>query len=609
MKREDIRNIAIIAHVDHGKTTLVDQMLRQSGTFRANQQVAERVMDSNDIERERGITILAKNTAIVWKDTTINVVDTPGHADFGGEVERILNMVDGVLLLVDAYEGPMPQTRFVLQKALELNLKVIVVINKVDRPDARCEEVVDEVLDLFIELQAEDHQLESPFLYASGRKGIASLEPEITDDDEDLSPLLDAILTYVPCPEGDGEGPTQLLVSSIDYNDYVGRIGVGRVDRGEIHVGQEVVVANAATGAVSGRTRISSLYEFMGLNRVNTESAKMGDIVALSGIEGLTIGDTVCDAATPEPLPFVEISQPTIQVTFSVNNSPLAGREGQYVTSRHLRARLYRELNTDVGLRVEDTDSPDAFLVAGRGELHLTVLMENMRRQGFEFQVSKPLVLFKEIDGVKCEPIEFVVCDVPENMMGPVMEKLGSRKGELVNMVNQKGGRVRLEFRIPSRGIFGYRNEFLTDTHGEGIMSSVFDSYAPYKGDIPRRNLGSLIAFESGTAMLYGLYHSQDRGELFVEPSDHVYGGQVVGISSRGQDIAVNVCKTKAATNVRSAGADEAMRLAPVVPMTLERALEFIDDDELVEVTPKSIRIRKRILDATERYRAERRGQ
>ena len=577
MIRNDIRNIAIIAHVDHGKTTLVDEMLKQGGVFRENQQVAERVMDSGDIERERGITILAKNTAVHYKSTKINIVDTPGHADFGGEVERVLKMVDGVLLLVDSFEGPMPQTRFVLKKALALKLPVIVVINKVDRPDARCDEVVDEVLDLFIELGADETALDRPIVYASARLGTATLD--LSQPGEDLRPLFDTILEYIPAPEGDLEGPAQVLISTIDYNDYVGRIGIGRISRGTLSEGMTVIKTNYDTQKVSQPLRLTSLYTFDGLKRIPAKEASMGDIVAMSGIEDIGIGDTVCAPEQVEALPFVSITEPTVTMTFSVNNSPFAGREGEYVTSRHLRARLMRELQTDVSLRVNETDSPDAFEVRGRGELHLSILIENMRRQGYEFQVSKPQVLYKEIDGVRCEPIERMVADVPQAYAGAVIEKIGRRRGVMESMHGLD--RVRLEFLIPSRGLFGYRSEFMTDTRGEGIMSSVFEKYEPVKGDIPHRNVGALVCFEDGEATSYGLFYAQERGTLFIGPQTPVYKGMICGQNSRPDDLVVNVCKQKHVTNMRNASASEdSLRLVSVHPLTLEECLEFIDDDE-----------------------------
>ncbi len=601
MVREDIRNIAIIAHVDHGKTTLVDEMLKQGGVFRENQQVAERVMDSNDIERERGITILAKNTAVHYKKTKINIVDTPGHADFGGEVERVLKMVDGVLLLVDSFEGPMPQTRFVLRKALSLKLPVIVVINKIDRPDARCEEVVDEVLDLFIELGADETALDRPIVYASARAGTATLD--LDKPSPDLRPLFETILEYIPAPEGDMEGPAQVLISTIDYNEYVGRIGIGRINRGTLKTGMMVVKTNKDTGIVSQPLRLTSLYTFDGLKRIPAESASMGDIVAMSGLEDISIGDTVCDPEHVEALPFVSITEPTVTMTFSVNNSPFAGREGEYVTSRHLRARLFKELQTDVSLRVNETASPDAFEVRGRGELHLSILIENMRRQGYEFQVSKPQVLYKEINGKKCEPIERMVADVPQAYAGAVIEKIGRRRGTLESMHGVN--RVRLEFLVPSRGLFGYRSEFMTDTRGEGIMSSVFETYEPVKGDIPHRAFGALVCFEDGESTSYGLFNTQERGTLFIGPQTPVYKGMICGQNARPDDLVVNVCKQKHVTNMRNASAsEESLRLISVHPLTLEECLEFIDDDELLEITPKSLRMRKRELNHEQRARA-----
>ena len=606
MLRNDIRNIAIIAHVDHGKTTLVDEMLKQGGAFRQNQQVAERVMDSGDIERERGITILAKNTAVHYGDTKINIVDTPGHADFGGEVERVLKMVDGVLLLVDSFEGPMPQTRFVLRKALALRLPVIVVVNKIDRPDARCQEVVDEVLDLFIDLGADETILDRPFVYASARRGTATLDPDVPGTD--LRPLFDAILRYIPAPEGDPQGPAQMLISTIDYNDYVGRIGIGRIARGVLSEGMNVVTANFDTGLVSQPLRLNSLYLFDGLKRQPAREAVMGDIVAVSGIENISIGDTVCAPETPEPLPFVSITEPTVTMTFSVNNSPFAGREGQYVTSRHLRARLMRELQTDVSLRVSETASPDAFEVRGRGELHLSILIENMRRQGYEFQVSKPQVLYRDIDGVTCEPVERMVADVPQAYAGAVIEKIGRRRGVLESMHGLD--RVRLEFLVPSRGLFGYRSEFMTDTRGEGIMSSVFERYEPLKGDIPHRSAGALVCFEDGESTSYGLFYAQERGTLFIGPQTPVYRGMICGQNARPDDLVVNVCKQKHVTNMRNASAsEESLRLVSVHPLTLEECLEFIDDDELLEITPKSLRMRKRVLSHEDRARAAHRAK
>jgi len=606
MVRNDIRNIAIIAHVDHGKTTLVDEMLKQGGVFRENQQVADRVMDSNAIERERGITILAKNTAVHYHGTKINIVDTPGHADFGGEVERVLKMVDGVLLLVDSFEGPMPQTRFVLQKALFLKLPVIVVINKIDRPDARCNEVVDEVLDLFIELGADETALDKPIVYASAREGTATLDADSPGDD--LRPLFEAILKYIPAPEGDSDGPAQVLISTIDYNEYVGRIGIGRINRGQLATGMNVVKTNYDTGAVSQPLRLTSLYTFDGLKRLPAETASMGDIVAMSGLEDIQIGDTVCDPDAVEALPFVSITEPTVTMTFSVNNSPFAGREGTYVTSRHLRARLFRELQTDVSLRVNETDSPDAFEVRGRGELHLSILIENMRRQGYEFQVSKPQVIYREINGQQCEPVERMVADVPQAYAGAVIEKIGRRRGTLENMHGLN--RVRLEFLIPSRGLFGYRSEFMTDTRGEGIMSAVFERYEPVKGDIPHRGAGALVCFESGEATSYGLFNTQERGTLFITPQTQVYKGMICGQNARPDDLVVNVCKQKHVTNMRNASASEdSLKLVSVHPMTLEECLEFIDDDELLEVTPKNLRMRKRELSHEERARAVHRAK
>lgn len=597
--RDDIRNVAIIAHVDHGKTTLVDGMLKQSGIFRQNEKVEERVMDSNEIERERGITILSKNTAIRYNGVKINIVDTPGHADFGGEVERVLKMVDGVLLLVDAFEGPMPQTRFVLSKALELNLKPIVVVNKIDRPDARPEEVIDEVLDLFIELGADDDQIDFPVVYASAREGVAKLN--LKDKSEDLRPLFDTILKEIPAPEGDIDDPLQLIVTTLDYDDYIGRIAIGKVVRGKIVSGENVAICKR-DGSVQN-VKLSNLYQYEGLKRVQVEDALLGDIVAVSGISDIEIGETIADPEKPEPVDFVEIEEPTISMTFGVNTSPFAGREGKYVTSRHLRERLFRELETNVALRVEETETTEAFKVSGRGELHLSILIETMRREGYELQVSKPTVIIKEINGVKHEPIELVTIDIPEDFMGVVMEKMGSRKGELMDMHTLKPGTLRLKFKIPTRGLIGYRSEFLTDTKGNGIMTSVIYDYEPYKGDIPTRSRGSLVAFETGTTTTYGLYNAQERGTLFVGPGVEVYEGMIVGENSRSEDIDVNVCKKKHVTNLRSATADEALRLSPIREMSLEEALEFIANDELVEVTPKSIRLRKKILSAQQRYK------
>ena len=601
MVREDIRNIAIVAHVDHGKTTLVDEMLKQSGVFRENQVVAERVMDSNDLERERGITILAKNTAVTYKNVKINVIDTPGHADFGGEVERVLKMVNGVILLVDAAEGPMPQTRFVLQKALDLGHKVIVVINKIDRPDARIDEVIDEVLDLLINLGADDDQLNSPVLFCSGRQGTAALSPD--GPHENLRPLFDAILDHIPAPEYI-EGPAQMLISSIDYNEYVGRICIGKIERGEIRKNHEAVICEYHDAHEPYRSKIVNLYQIDGLERIPVDSAKSGDIVCISGISDITIGDTVCDPEAPEPLPFVKISEPTVEMTFSVNNGPFAGKEGKYVTSRHLRDRLYRELLKDVSLRVTDTDSTESFRVAGRGEMHLSILIETMRREGYEFMVGAPKVLLKEVDGEKQEPCERLVCDVPQSCVGAVMEKLGSRKGELVQMTPQ-GDVMRLEYLIPSRCLFGYRNEFLTDTRGQGVMSAVFEKYIPFKGEIAARNTGSLVAFETGEAVTYGLFNAQERGALFIGAGTQVYEGMIVGMSPKPEDINVNVCKTKHLTNTRAAGSDDALRLIPPRKMTLEKCIEYIGDDELIEVTPESLRMRKVILDSQLRAKAK----
>ncbi len=601
MLREDLRNVAIIAHVDHGKTTLVDQMLRQSGTFRSNQVVEERVMDSGDLERERGITILAKNTSVHYNGVKINLVDTPGHADFSGEVERSLKMVSGVLLLVDAAEGPMPQTRFVTQKALDLGLRLIVVVNKTDRPDARTKEVVDEVLELLIDLNASDEQLESPFLYCSGRDGTASLDPETKG--EDLKPLFDTILSHFPPLEADPDGELQILVSSIDYNDYVGRIGIGRIERGVARANADVTVCNFNRKEVNFRGKLVGLYEIEGLERVPCESASAGDIVCFAGLEKINIGDTVCSSADVEPVPFVKISDPTVEMIFSVNDSPFAGKEGKFVTTRHLRDRLYRELLRDVSLRVEDTDSADAFRVSGRGEMHLSILIETMRREGYEFQVSSPKVLFKMIDGERYEPVDRLIVDVPENCTGPVFQSMGERKGELIHM-SAIGSRMRLEFFVPSRGLFGYKSEFLTDTRGEGVMSSVFFDYQPYKGEITRRSTGSLVAFESGEAVTYGLFNAQGRGTLFIGAGTPVYEGMVVGFSPKDEDINVNVCKTKHLTNTRSSSSDDALRLLAPKKLSLEEALEFIGEDELLEITPQNVRIRKRILDGELRAKA-----
>ncbi len=603
--REDVRNVAIIAHVDHGKTTLVDELLKQSGVFRAHQEVAERVMDSGDIERERGITILAKNTAVTYKNTKINIIDTPGHADFGGEVERVLKMVNGVILVVDAFEGAMPQTKFVLRKALELKLPVVVCVNKIDRPEARPEAVVDEVLELFLDLEADDAQLDCPFVFASAKAGIASLDMDTPGTD--MMPLFETILNYIPAPSGDPDAGTQVLISTIDYNEYVGRIGVGKVDNGTISVNQEVVIVNAHEPEKQKKVKVSKLYEFDGLNKVEVREARMGSIVAISGITDIHIGDTLCHPEVIVPIPFQKISEPTIAMHFVVNDSPLAGKEGKYVTSRHLRDRLFRELNTDVSLRVEETDSADSFKVSGRGELHLSVLIENMRREGFEFAVSKAEVLYHTDDrGHKLEPMELAYIDVPDEFSGTVIEKLSQRKGELRNMGMGTGGYTRLEFSIPARGLIGYRGEFMTDTKGNGIMNTIFDDYGPYKGDIQYRKQGSLIAFEAGDAVTYGLYNAQDRGTLFIGPGEKVYSGMVVGQSAKPEDIEINVCKKKQLTNTRSSSADEALRLTPKKVLSLEQALEFIDTDELLEVTPTSLRIRKKILDPTMRKRANR---
>ena len=601
--REDIRNIAIIAHVDHGKTTLVDQLLRQSGIFRQNQEVADRVMDSNDLERERGITILSKNTAIDYKGVKINIVDTPGHADFGGEVERVLKMVDGVILVVDAFEGAMPQTKFVLRKALELDLAVMVCINKMDRPDARIDEVVDEVLDLFIELDASEAQLDCPFVYASARGGYAVLDP--SDEPVDMTPLLDTIVDFMPRPEGDPQAPTQMLVSTIDYNEYVGRIGVGKVENGSIKVNQEVVLVNAHDPDKMAKVKVSRLYTFKGLERMETAEARFGDIVAVSGISELHIGDTICAPEAPDPIPFQKISEPTIAMQFLVNDSPFAGQEGKYVTSRHLRDRLFRELNTDVSLRVEETETTERFKVSGRGELHLSILIENMRREGYEFAVSKAEVLYKnDENGKLLEPMEQVYIDVDDEYSGNVIQKLAIRKGELVDMRSNANGGTRLQFLIPSRGLIGYRDEFLTDTRGTGVMNTVFDSYGPFKGEISYRKTGSLIAFETGESVAYGLFNAQERGNLFIGPGEKVYAGMVIGENGKGVDIEVNVCKRKQMTNTRASGSDDALHLVPPKQMSLEQAMEFIDTDELLEITPKHYRIRKKILDASLRKKA-----
>ena len=601
MQNEHLRNVAIIAHVDHGKTTLVDEMLKQGGAFRANQEVQDRVMDSGDLERERGITILAKNTAIQYGDVKINIVDTPGHADFGGEVERILKMVNGVILLVDAAEGPMPQTRFVLSRALDLGHRVIVVINKIDRPDQRIHEVMDEVLELLLDLDATDEQLDSPMLFCSARQGICSTDPDVLGTD--LQPLFETILSYIPAPEADDSQPFQMLVSSIDYNEFVGRIAIGRIERGTIQQNQEITVCNYHDPEQSRKAKAVSLYQFEGLARVPVTEASAGNIIAMSGIGDITIGDTICAAGHAEALPFVKISAPTMEMTFSVNDSPFAGREGKYVTSRNLRDRLMRETLKDVSLRVSDTDTTEAFNVAGRGEMHLSILIETMRREGYEFQVSPPRVLYQEIDGVRCEPMERLVADVPADAVGAVIEKLGSRKGDLLEMT-PVGTRMKLEFLVPARGLFGYRNEFLTDTRGEGIMASVFDSYAPFKGELSRRNTGSLIAFENGESVTYGLWAAQERGALFIGPGIPVYGGMVVGETPKSEDITVNVCRKKQLTNMRASGSDEALRLVPPRNLSLEQCLEFLADDELLEVTPKTLRLRKRILNHEIRMKA-----
>ena len=601
--RDDIRNIAIIAHVDHGKTTLVDELLKQSGVFRANQEVQERVMDSGDIERERGITILSKNTAVFYKDVKINIIDTPGHADFGGEVERVLKMVNGVVLVVDAFEGAMPQTKFVLMKALDLNLPVIVCINKIDRPEARPEEVIDEVLELFMDLDASDEQLDCPFVYASARDGYAMLDPN--DEPKDMTPLFETIIDYIPAPTGDPDANTQVLISTIDYNEYVGRIGVGKVDNGVLRVNQDAVVVNHHEPDKLKKVRISKLYEFDGLNKVDVTEAGIGSIVAISGIADIHIGDTICAPENPVAIPFQKISEPTLAMNFIVHDSPLAGQEGKYITSRHLRDRLFRELNTDVSLRVEETEDADTYKVSGRGELHLSVLIENMRREGYEFAVSKAEVLYHtDENGKKTEPMELAYVDVPDEFTGVVIDKLSQRKGSLLNMGSISGGYTRLEFRIPSRGLIGYRNDFMTDTKGNGILNTIFDGYDLYCGDIQYRKTGSLIAFESGESVTYGLFSAQDRGTLFIGPGEKVYAGMVIGMSAKAEDIELNVCKKKHLTNTRSSSADEALTLVPPKVLSLEQALEFIDTDELLEITPESIRIRKRILDPTLRKRA-----
>ena len=604
IKREDIRNIAIIAHVDHGKTTLVDELLKQSGVFRSNQEVAERVMDSGDIERERGITILSKNTAITYKDTKINIIDTPGHADFGGEVERVLKMVNGVVLVVDAFEGAMPQTKFVLKKALELNLPVIVCINKIDRPEARPAEVVDEVLELFIDLDASEEQLDCPFIYASAKAGIASYSMD--EEGKDMVPLFETILDYIPAPEGDPDAGTQVLISTIDYNEYVGRIGIGKVDNGKVSVNQDVVIVNHHDKDKMQRVKISKLYEFDGLNKVEVKEAGIGSIVAISGIADIHIGDTLCSPENPVAIPFQKISEPTIAMHFIVNDSPLAGQEGKFVTSRHLRDRLFSELNHDVSLRVEETENTDSFKVSGRGELHLSVLIENMRREGYEFAVSKAEVLYKTDErGKKLEPMERAYIDVPDDFSGNVIQKLSNRKGELQGMSSIGGGFTRLEFLIPSRGLIGYRGEFMTDTKGNGILNTMFEEYGPYKGDIAYRKQGSLIAYESGETVAYGLFSAQERGTLFVGPGEKVYAGMVIGQNGKAEDIELNVCKTKHLTNTRSSSADDALKLIPPKKLSLEEALEFIDTDELLEITPENLRIRKKILDSTLRFRSK----
>lgn len=603
MKREDVRNVAIIAHVDHGKTTLVDELLKQSGVFRVNQEVAERVMDSNDIERERGITILSKNTAVFYKDTKINIIDTPGHADFGGEVERVLKMVNGVILVVDAFEGAMPQTKFVLKKALELDLSVIVCINKIDRPEARPEAVIDEVLELLMDLDASDEQLDCPFLFASAKSGFA--KKDLTDEDVDMSPLFETIIQDIPAPEGDPEADTQMLISTIDYNEYVGRIGVGKIDNGTVRVNQECALVNHHDPSKMRKVKIGKLYQFDGLGKVEVQEATIGDIVAVSGITDLHIGDTLCNVVNPEAIPFQKISEPTIAMNFMVNDSPLAGQEGKFITSRHIRERLFRELNTDVSLRVEETESPDCFKVSGRGELHLSVLIENMRREGFEFAVSKAEVLYKMNErNQKQEPMEIAFIDVPEEFAGAVIQKLTSRKGELQGMSPANGGFTRLEFAIPSRGLIGYRGEFMTDTKGNGIINTTFDDYGPYKGDLTYRKTGSLIAYESGETITYGLFNAQERGLLFIGAGEKVYSGMVIGQNPKAEDIEVNVCKAKKLTNTRSSGADDSLKLVPKKIMSLEQCLEFIDTDELLEITPNNLRIRKKILDPTVRKRS-----
>ena len=602
MKNEKIRNIAIIAHVDHGKTTLVDCLLRQSHVFRENEQVAERVMDSNDLEKERGITILSKNTSVMYNGIKINIVDTPGHADFGGEVERVLKTVDGVLLLVDAFEGPMPQTREVLKKSLALNLKPIVVINKIDRPGAEPEKVLDKVIELFIELNASDEQLDFPVIYASAKNGIAKMNLE--DESDNITCIFDTIINKIDPPACEIDGPMQMLVSNIDYDDYVGRIAVGRLERGTIKVGMPVSICEKDDKISQGK--VAKVYTHMGLKKVEVDEASAGDIIELAGLPNIHIGDTICDFNNPEKIPFVDIDEPTVSMTFSVNNGPFAGREGQFITSRHLRDRLFKELDRNVSLRVEETASPDSFIVSGRGELHLSVLIETMRREGYELLVSRPKVIMKEIDGVKCEPIERLVVNIPDDSVGTVIEKLGRRKAEMVNMEPAEAGHTKIEFKIPARGLIGYRTEFLTDTKGEGVMNSIFDCYEPYKGEVVARVRGTIVAFENGTSITYGLYNAQDKGELFIGAGVDVYEGMIVGLNSRGEDLAINVCKEKHLTNTRASGSDDALRLVPPIQMSLEKAIEFIQDDELVEVTPKSIRLRKKILDNKERERAAR---
>ena len=601
MNNKNIRNVAIIAHVDHGKTTLVDAMLKQSGIFRSNEQVDERVMDSNDLEKERGITILSKNTAVHYGDCKINIVDTPGHSDFGGEVERVLKMVDGVVLLVDAFEGAMPQTREVLKKSLALNLKPIVVINKIDRPGARPEKVVDEVLELFIELDANDEQLDFPVVYASGKQGIATLD--LNTPGTDLKPLFETIINTIDAPNCNLEGPAQMLVSNIEYDEYVGRIAIGRIERGKLELNMPIAICKADKTETA---RVTKLYTYDGLKRIEVESASAGDIVALSGVADINIGDTICDYNHPEKIPFVDIDEPTVSMTFSVNNGPFAGKEGQFVTSRHLRDRLFKELERNVSLRVKETESPDSFDVCGRGELHLSILIETMRREGFELLVSRPKVIYKEINGVKCEPIERLVVNVPDDCIGTVIEKIGKRKGEMLNMEPAETGHTKIEFKIPSRGLIGYRTEFLTDTKGNGTMSHMFDGYEPFKGEVVARTRGTIVAFEAGKSITYGLYNAQDKGELFIGPGVEVYEGMIVGINSRNEDLAINVCKEKHLTNTRASGSDDALRLVPPIQMSLEKAIEFIQDDELVEVTPKSIRLRKKILNNKDRERAAR---